>query len=107
MKTNVTFDSAGLKIAGHLFTPDDGATGPRSAIVVGGPGSSVKEQAAGLYAQRLAGQGFVTLAAEARGEGVQTFRLFPDTAEEEQYVAPAIAKLSEFYAANLAERAVA
>ena len=26
MKTNVTFDSAGLKIAGHLYTPGDGAT---------------------------------------------------------------------------------
>lgn len=43
MKTNVTFDRAGLKIAGHLYTTDDGATGPQPAIVVGGPGSSVKE----------------------------------------------------------------
>jgi fermentation-respiration switch protein FrsA (DUF1100 family) len=58
MKTNVTFDSAGLKIAGHLYTPDDEATGPRPAIAVGHPGSGVKEQAAGLYAQRLAQQGF-------------------------------------------------
>ncbi len=57
MKTNVTFDSAGLKIAGHLYVPDDGATGPRPAIVVGHPGSGVKEQAAGLYARRLAEQG--------------------------------------------------
>jgi uncharacterized protein len=69
MKTNVTFDSAGLKIAGHLYTPDDGATGPRPAIVVGGPGSSVKEQAAGLYAQRLAEEGFVTLAFDAAYQG--------------------------------------
>jgi hypothetical protein len=28
MKTNVTFDSAGLKIAGNLCTPDDSAAGP-------------------------------------------------------------------------------
>jgi fermentation-respiration switch protein FrsA (DUF1100 family) len=69
MKTNVTFDSAGLKIAGHLYTPGDGATGPRPAIVVGGPGSSVKEQAAGLYAQRLAELGFVTLAFDAAYQG--------------------------------------
>jgi uncharacterized protein len=69
MKKDVTFDSAGLKIAGHLYTPDDGATGPRPAIVVGGPGSSVKEQAAGLYAQRLAEQGFVTLAFDAAYQG--------------------------------------
>jgi fermentation-respiration switch protein FrsA (DUF1100 family) len=65
----VTFDSAGLKIAGHLHTPDNGAAGPRPAIVVGHPGSGVKEQAAGLYAQRLAGQGFVTLAFDAAYQG--------------------------------------
>jgi fermentation-respiration switch protein FrsA (DUF1100 family) len=69
MKTNVTFDSAGLKIGGHLYTPDDGAPGPRPAIVVGGPGSSVKEQSAGLYALRLAEQGFVTLAFDPAYQG--------------------------------------
>jgi uncharacterized protein len=37
MKTNVTFDSAGLKVVGHLYSPDDGAAGPAPAIVVGGP----------------------------------------------------------------------
>src|ERR1700694_4987674 len=69
MKTDVTFDSAGLRIAGHLYTPDDGAEGSRPAIVVGGPGSSVKEQAAGLYAQRLAEHGFVTLAFDPAYQG--------------------------------------
>jgi uncharacterized protein len=69
MRTNVTFDSAGLKIAGHLYVPGDGAAGRRPAIVVGHPGSGVKEQAADLYAQRLAGQGFITLAFDAAYQG--------------------------------------
>ena len=41
MRTNVSFDSAGLQIAGHRCTPGHGSVGPRPAIVVGPPGSSV------------------------------------------------------------------
>ncbi|MFE5086517.1 alpha/beta hydrolase [Streptomyces mirabilis] len=69
MRTDVTFTSAGLKLAGHLYTPDDGVVGPRPAIVVSHPGSGVKEQAAGLYALRLAEQGFVALAFDAAYQG--------------------------------------
>jgi fermentation-respiration switch protein FrsA (DUF1100 family) len=69
MRTDVSFDSAGLEIAGHLYTPDHGDAGPRPAIVVGHPGSGVKEQAAGLYARRLSSQGFVTLAFDAAYQG--------------------------------------
>src|SRR5882757_2280356 len=48
MRADVSFDSAGIQIAGHLYSPDDDTLddshiGPRPAIVVGHPGSGVKE----------------------------------------------------------------
>jgi uncharacterized protein len=69
MRTDVTFFSAGLRLAGHLYTPDDESDGPRPAIVVSHPASGVKEQAAGLYAERLAREGFVTLTFDAAFQG--------------------------------------
>jgi uncharacterized protein len=69
MRATVTFASAGLKLAGHLYTPDDDTRGPRPAIVVGHTGSGVKEQAAGVYAERLAREGFVTLTFDAAFQG--------------------------------------
>ena len=45
IKTNVSFESAGLKLAGHLYTPNLDTSPSLPAIVVGPPGSSVKEQA--------------------------------------------------------------
>ncbi|MET8439183.1 alpha/beta hydrolase [Streptomyces sp900116325] len=72
MRTGVTFTSAGLKIAGHLYIPDNagaGSAGRRPAIVVGHPGTGVKEQAAGLYAERLSREGYVTLAFDAAYQG--------------------------------------
>lgn len=68
-KTDVIFDSAGVKIAGHLYTPGGVVSGPRPAIVVGHPGTGVKEQAAGLYAKLLAERGFITLAFDAAYQG--------------------------------------
>jgi hypothetical protein len=68
-KTDITFDSAGISLAGNLYLPDGAADGPRPGIVIGHPGSGVKEQAAGLYARRLAQRGFVTLAFDAAYQG--------------------------------------
>jgi len=45
VKTNVSFESAGLKLAGHLYTPNLDTSPSLPAIVVGPPDSSVKEHA--------------------------------------------------------------
>ncbi|AUH01923.1 alpha/beta hydrolase [Prodigiosinella confusarubida] len=52
-----------MKVVGNLFMPkgmDQNAKNP--AIVIGHPMGAVKEQSSNLYAQKLAEQGFVTLA---------------------------------------------
>jgi len=67
-RTDITFDSAGITVAGHLHLPD-GPAGPHPAVVVGHPGTSVKEQTSGLYARRLAERGFVALAFDAAYQG--------------------------------------
>jgi fermentation-respiration switch protein FrsA (DUF1100 family) len=69
MRTDVTFTSAGLKIAGHLYVPDSGSAGPLPALVIGHPGTGVKEQAAGVYAERLSREGYITLAFDAAHQG--------------------------------------
>ena len=51
----------GIRLAGDLYTPKN-ADGKLPAIAVAGPFGAVKEQAAGLYADELAGRGFITLA---------------------------------------------
>ena len=70
---DVTFDSAGIPIAGILHLPDtasaENAAADLPAIVVGHPASGVKEQAAGLYASLLAERGFAALAFDAAFQG--------------------------------------
>lgn len=67
---DVEFQSNGLAIAGHLYLPDDHVEGDRRpAVVTSHPFGGVKEQTAGLYARKLAAEGFVTLAFDAAYQG--------------------------------------
>lgn len=66
----VTFKNNNLKMAGNVYLPagfDKNKKHP--AIVVVHPGGGVKEQTAGLYAQKLAESGFVALAFDASHQG--------------------------------------
>lgn len=66
----VTFKNNTIDMAGNVYLPKGfKETGKYPAIVVVHPGGGVKEQTAGLYAQRLAEQGFVTLAFDASHQG--------------------------------------
>ena len=68
-KSDVRFASDGVVLAGNLYLPDDIGEGTRPAIVVGHPGSGVKEQAAGLYAALLSERGFIALTFDAAFQG--------------------------------------
>ena len=66
----VTYKLTGLDIVANVYTPanyDAQRTYP--AIVVAHPNGGVKEQTAGLYAQHLAEQGYITIAADASFQG--------------------------------------
>ncbi len=66
----VTYTLNGLKIAANVYTPAGyEATGKYPAVVVAHPNGGVKEQVAGLYAQRLAENGYITIAADASYQG--------------------------------------
>jgi fermentation-respiration switch protein FrsA (DUF1100 family) len=94
MRQDITFVSGGLKLAGHFYTPD-GGSGPWPAIVVGHPGSGVKEQAAGVYAERLSRAGFAALAFDAafQGESEGTPRGLEDPAHRVEDIKAAVSFL--------------
>ncbi|MFB8041945.1 alpha/beta hydrolase [Streptomyces hydrogenans] len=66
----ITFPNGQITMAGNLYLPDGlDRTIRHAAVVVVHPGGGVKEQAAGLYAAKLAEQGFVALAFDASYQG--------------------------------------
>lgn len=66
----VNFKSEGLNLVGNLFYPKNyDASKTYPAIIVSGSWTTVKEQMAGLYARKLAENGFITLAFDFRNFG--------------------------------------
>lgn len=64
------YDLGGLQIVANVYTPPNYDPAQRhAAVAVAHPNGGVKEQVAGLYAQRLAEQGFITIAADAAYQG--------------------------------------
>lgn len=65
----VTFHNRyGITLAADLYVPKD-AKGKLPAIAVCGPFGAVKEQASGLYAQKMAERGFLTIAFDPSSTG--------------------------------------
>jgi fermentation-respiration switch protein FrsA (DUF1100 family) len=66
----VTYKLNGLDIAANVYTPANyDAAKKYPVVVVAHPNGGVKEQVAGLYAQRLADQGYITITADAAYQG--------------------------------------
>ena len=66
----IHFDSEGSTLTGNLYYPENyDSTKTYPAIVVSGSWTTVKEQMAGLYAKKLAKEGYITLAFDFRNFG--------------------------------------
>lgn len=67
---SVKYDLHGIQIAANVYTPANYDPAKKyPAVVVAHPNGGVKEQVAGLYAQRLAEQGYITITADAAYQG--------------------------------------
>ena len=80
----------GITLAADVYKPK-GATGKLAAIAVSGPFGAVKEQSSGLYAQTLAGRGFLTIAFDPSFTG--------ESGGEPRYVASPDINTEDFQAA--------
>lgn len=66
----VKYNLNGIEIAANVYTPADyDASKKYPAVTVAHPNGGIKEQTAGLYAQRLAEAGYITIAADASYQG--------------------------------------
>jgi fermentation-respiration switch protein FrsA (DUF1100 family) len=94
MKERIEFFCNGERLRGNLFLPDGK---PYAALVLTGPVTSVKEQAAGAHARALAERGFAALAFDHRyfGESTGQPRQFESPQAKIEDIRAAAAALQE------------
>jgi len=69
----VTYSLNGLKVSANVYTPPNyNPDSSYPALVVTHPNGGVKEQVAGLYAQRMAEHGYITIAMDAAYQGASS-----------------------------------
>lgn len=69
-KNRIQFTSFGETIVGNLYCPDEFDSSRKyMAVVVAGPLGTVKEQAGGVFAKKLAAKGMVAIAFDYRSQG--------------------------------------
>ena len=67
----VTYDVEGITVSANVYLPAGyDAKKQYAAIVVSHPNGGVKEQVSGMFAQKLAEAGYVTIACDARYQGM-------------------------------------
>lgn len=70
MQKSVKFKNKNWNIAANIYYPENfDETQKYAAVICVHPGSSVKEQTSGLYAEKLAKNGFISLAFDASFQG--------------------------------------
>lgn len=92
----VEFESEGEKVVGNLYFPNDYDPSKQyPAIVVSGSWTTVKEQMSGLYADRMADNGFITLAFDPRnfGESEGKARFYENTTQKIEDIKSAVSYL--------------
>lgn len=91
----VTYKLNGIDVNANVYTPANyDASKKYPAITVAHPNGGIKEQTAGLYAQRLAEAGFITIAADARFQGASGGE--PRHTDKPQYRTEDISGMADF-----------